>query len=136
MAKVSPTLNTQHILQLHDQYLKDYINKSPLNAALDNDNLTKQINRFKNLYEASVSLTNKKMIKRDAYAKLTLMEQYDYDIPNTQDIDQVVEITISLSDLKLFLRNYENFMEIVDNMDDERVREMLHQLIMFIRLKS
>ena len=133
---ISTHINHQHLLRLHDEYLKDFESRNKLAQQLDNDNLMKQVHRLKNLYEAHVNLSDKKMIKRSAYNKLSVMEQYDYDIPRTEDIDSVVEITMSLSDLKMFLRNYENFMEIVDNMDDERVRDMLDQLIMFIRLKS
>jgi len=99
------------------------------------DHTYKQIVNFASLYKANIQLTDEKIIryKNDPISK---MMEYDYEIPRKEDIDEVVNIKLPLTDLKHFMRNYENHMEIIDNLDDPRVQEMLSQLLMFIRLKT
>lgn len=127
------TYNTPHITQLYEEYRTKYEQKKLQKVSSERHDA---ILRFGNLYGATINVTDKKMIKRGAYDKMPIHSQYDYDIPNSDDIDNLVEITMPLSDLENFLKNFEQFMEIIDDMDDPRTRDMLHQLLMFIKLKT
>jgi hypothetical protein len=127
------TYNASHITQLYEEYRRKYEQNKLEKISSDRHDA---ILRFGNLYGAKIDVTDKRMIKRGAYSKMPIHAQYDYDIPSSDDIDNVVEITMPLSDLENFLKNFEQFMEIIDDMDDPRTRDMLEQLLMFIKLKT
>jgi hypothetical protein len=90
---------------------------------------------FTEKYEADVIVTHKKIVKYPHSMYMALYPSPDEDIPKVRPVS-ILSIEIPEDKYKRFIDDYENYLDIMDQLSDPIVREEFYKLLVLVQLKK